>query len=128
LHVALGLPVDATGTTATAVLEGLRWAFPHRLASVAGSVGDTVIIAIAGDDARRWILAVTEEGAEFEYVDAPGLRIVARANLAADDAWRLLSNNLAPAAQAALDITGDPAVVHVLLSTRAIVGTPNTSR
>ena len=54
--------------------------------------------------------------------DAAG-DVIAAARLDADEAWRLLTNNLPP--DAALDITGAPAIVDVLRRTRAIIGSPD---
>jgi hypothetical protein len=41
-----------------------------------------------------------------------------------DQAWRLLTNNLTSTARETLRASGDAAVLDVLLSTRAIIGTP----
>jgi hypothetical protein len=45
--------------------------------------------------------------------------------LDADQAWRLLTNNLTPEEHASLDVTGSEPIVRVLRRTRAIIGSPN---
>lgn len=124
LRQALSRPPELGTPTAAAVLDALRWAYPYRLASIAEPAGDTVVIVITGDLERRWYLRTTGSGWTFH--DRPGARVVAQLRMTADQAWRLLTNNLSAVEQRRLDITGDEAVVNVLRRTRAIIGTPNT--
>jgi hypothetical protein len=43
----------------------------------------------------------------------------------ADQAWRLLTNNLPRDQHVAIEAHGDEAIVRALLRTRAIIGAPN---
>lgn len=61
--------------------------------------------------------APPDEGPE----DVAGLFALERAWI---QAWRLLSNNLPPADQRQLRLTGDPALTTILRRTRAIIGSP----
>lgn len=124
LRQALNRPPELATPTAAAVLDALRWAYPYRLASIAAPGGDTVVIVITGDLERCWSLRTTGSG--WAFTDKPGTSVIARLRMTADQAWRLLTNNLSPLDQRGLDITGDEAVVNVLRRTRAIIGTPNT--
>jgi hypothetical protein len=108
----LGTPIAA------AVLDTLRWAHPYRLASIAEPGGDTVVIVITGDLERCWYLRTTGSG--WAFTDKPGTGVVARLRVTADQAWRLLTNNLSSLDQRGFDITGDEAVVNVLRRTRSI--------
>jgi uncharacterized protein (TIGR03083 family) len=130
LRMALGQHPDLDERRLGVILDGFRWAYPYRLRSIAVRPGDTVVIEIGGGLLERaWTLvAVDPAGWGFAAPSTHHASAVARARLrvSVDEAWRLLSNNLGVAAQAELDVTGDPPVVEVLLRTRAIVGTPNT--
>jgi hypothetical protein len=81
------------------------------------------VIVITGDLQRRWYLRNTGSG--WAFTDKPGTNVIAQLRITADQAWRLLTNNLSPLGQQGLDITGDEAVVNVLRRTRAIIGAPN---
>jgi hypothetical protein len=104
------------------VLDGLRWAYPHCLEQCSAGRGDTVTIAISGPVTRTWHLVATAAG--WEYRDEPGAREVARLSLTTEQAWRLLTNNLPGAERSRLTTAGDNAITGVLLSTRAIIGSP----
>lgn len=124
LREALNYSPELGTPTAAAVLDALRWAYPYRLVSIAEPGGDTVVIVISGDLDRHWYLRVTGSG--WAFSDKPGTDVVAQLRMTADQAWRLLTNNLSALDQRRLDITGDDAVVSVLRRTRAIIGIPNT--
>jgi hypothetical protein len=125
-HQQLLLAVDRPPELAEAagpVLDALRWAYPFRLAALHRPEDETVAITVEGEVERRWYLRSNGTGWEFSV---PGGNEIARLRMTTDQAWRLLTNNLAPAAQWDLDFTGDAAVIDVLRRTRAIIGTPNT--
>jgi hypothetical protein len=44
--------------------------------------------------------------------------------MTAEQAWRLLTNNLPASEQADLTVSGDDVITTILLRTRAIIGTP----
>jgi len=76
------------------VLDGLGWAYPYRLEQCSAGRGDTVTIAVSGP------VLTTEQ------------------------AWRLLTSNLAAAERSRLAASGDHAITGVLLRTRGIIGSP----
>jgi len=119
---ALGRPSDLRPDLAGPVLDGLRWAYPYRLEQCSAGRGDTVTIAISGPVTRNWQLVATTAG--WEYRDEPGAREVARLSLTTEQAWRLLTNNLPAAERSRLATAGENAITDILLSTRAIIGTP----
>jgi len=55
---ALGRPSDLRPDVAGPVFDGLRWAYPYRLASEPGVDGDFVTITVTGEVPRIWHLAV----------------------------------------------------------------------
>ncbi len=122
IEAALGRPTGLGDPTAAAVLDALRWAYPHRLSALSAHDGDTVDIAVAGQVERRWLLAYND--AAWSFVQEAGKRVIARAEMSSSDAWRLLTNNMPPSEQRRLRVEGDPTVVDVLLRTRAIIGIP----
>lgn len=120
---ALGLSADLRPDLVGPILEGLKWAYPFRLAEVPGASGDTVEMAIRGLYAVTWRLVATDSG--WDFSDEPRVRVVAHLSMTTDQAWRLLSNNLPGDEQARLQVSGDPGVLDVMLRTRAIIGAPN---
>ncbi len=102
------------------MLDGLRWAYPYRLAQCSARAGDTVTIAVSGPVTRTWQLVATAAG--WEYHDEPGAPVVARLSLTTEQAWRLLTSNLPAAGQSRLTASGDTAITGILLRTRAIIG------
>jgi uncharacterized protein (TIGR03083 family) len=94
---ALGRPSDLRPDVAGPVLDGLRLAYRFRLAKFRGEPGDTVTVAVSGPVARTWFLVTAGSGWEFR--DQPGGRGVAALSMTTEQAWRLLTNNLAPAAR-----------------------------
>jgi hypothetical protein len=119
---ALGQASDLRADVAGAVIDGLRWAYPYRLGQVPGEPGDTVTVAVSGPVTRTWFLVAGSSGWSFR--DQPGRRGVAALSMTTEQAWRLLSNNLPPAARSRVVASGDPAVLDVLFRTRAIIGIP----
>ncbi|MDQ2811077.1 MAG: maleylpyruvate isomerase N-terminal domain-containing protein [Actinomycetota bacterium] len=118
----LGRPSDLRADLARPVLDGLRWAYPYRLARVPARPGDTVTIAISGPVHQTWQLVAGTAG--WAYRDQPGPRAVARLTMSTEQAWRLLTSNLPAAGQADLALSGDETITGILLRTRAIIGTP----
>jgi uncharacterized protein (TIGR03083 family) len=119
---ALGRPSDLRADLAGPVLDGLRWAYPHRLARVPAQPGDTVTITITGPVTRTWHLVAAASG--WQFGDQPGTRLAASLAMSTEQAWRLLTNNLPAGWQADLGASGDSAITGILLRTRAIIGTP----
>jgi uncharacterized protein (TIGR03083 family) len=117
---ALGRPSDLRADLAGPVLDALRWAYPYRLATAAARPGDTVSISVTGPLARTWHLVVTQTG--WQFGDQPGPRLAGSLAMNAEQAWRLLTNNMAAAGQADLTVSGDDAITAILLRTRAIIG------
>ena len=104
------------------MLDGLGWAYPYRLEQCSAGRGDTVTIAVSGPGTRTWQLVATAAG--WEYHDEPGAQVVARLSLTTEQAWRLLTSNLAAAERSRLAASGDHAITGVLLRTRGIIGSP----
>lgn len=119
---ALGRSSDLRADLAGPVLDGLRWAYPYRLASVPSTEADSVIITVTDPVSRTWHLVV--DSGRWVFRVAPGTRVRATLSMTTDQAWRLLSNNLPASERTALRTTGDDSVIAVLLRTRAIIGIP----
>jgi len=119
---ALGRRSDLRADLAGPVLDALRWAYPYRLASAAAEPGDTVSIMVTGPLARTWHLVAAETG--WQFSDQPGPRLAGSLAMDAEQAWRLLTNNMPAAGQAALTVSGDDVITAILLRTRAIIGAP----
>ena len=117
---ALGRPSDLRADLAGPVLDALRWAYPYRLAAAAARPGDTVSISVTGPLARTWHLVATQTG--WQFGDQPGPRLAGSLAMNAEQAWRLLTNNMPAAGQADLTVSGDDAITAILLRTRAIIG------
>ncbi len=122
LRQALGRPSDLRADLAGPVLDGLRWAYPYRLAQAPSHSGDTVTISVTGPVTRTWYLVASPAG--WAYRGQPGPRATASLTVTTDQAWRLLTNNLPAAEKGQLTVTGDDAVTSILLHTRAIIGMP----
>lgn len=118
----LGRPSDLRADVAGPVLDGLRWAYPYRLAQAQARPGDTVTITVTGPVTRSWHLVATEAG--WRFGGEPGAQIAANLTLSTDEAWRLLTNNLPAARRGALAASGDAAITDIVLRTRAIIGAP----
>lgn len=122
LHEALDLPSDLDPVVLRPILLTMRWAYPYRLRRVGAADGDTVRVTITGPVTESWFLAASADG--WDFAAEPGPHTVATLSLTTEQAWRLLSNNLPHEAQDDLDVSGDPRIVDVLLTTRAIIGSP----
>jgi uncharacterized protein (TIGR03083 family) len=118
----LGRPSDLRADLAGPVLDGLRWAYPYRLAQASSEPGDTVTLAVTGPVTMTWHLVVAGTGWRFD--DQPGTRVVASLAMSTEDAWRLLTNNLPAGRRSELAASGDGAITGILLRTRAITGEP----
>ena len=118
----LGRPSDLRADLAGPVLDGLRWAYPYRLAQAPSRPGDTVTIAVTGPVTVTWHLVAAGTGWRFD--DQPGTRPVASLAMSTEDAWRLLTNNLPAGRRSGLAASGDGAITGILLRTRAIIGEP----
>lgn len=119
---ALGRPCDLRPDLAGPVLDGLCWAYPYRLARTAAQPGDTVTITVTGPVTRTWQLVAGTAG--WACRRQPGPRPLASLTMSAEHAWRLMTNNLPAAEKPHLAVSGDPAITHILLRTRAIIGIP----
>ncbi len=123
LREAVGRPTDLDEDLAGPVLDALRWAYPYRLAAAVVSDG-CVAIEIAEPFHRTWRLARRDDGWVFvEEADAPFTAVL---SMTAEQAWRLLTNNYDPRAHGPIRTSGDPALIEILLRTRAIIGAPRT--
>jgi len=118
----LGRPGDLRADVAGPVFDGLRWAYPYRLAQAQARPGDTVTVTVTGPVTRDWHLVATDAGWQFR--DEPGARTAATLTLTTDQAWRLLTNNLPADGRSALGASGDAAITDILLHTRAMIGAP----
>jgi uncharacterized protein (TIGR03083 family) len=123
--MAVGSPTDTSDAVAVAVLDALRWAYPYRLSSVDRGAG-TVAIEVVGDPERRWFVEAGAQG--WDFADAAGGEVAAAMRLTADEAWRLLTNNMPAEEQEQLEVSGDPEITRILLATRAIIGVPKVAR
>lgn len=119
---AVGRPSDLRPDLAGQVLDGLRWAYPFRLAQAPAHPGDSVTISVVGPVTVTWHLVATPAG--WAYRDERGTRTVATLEMTTEQAWRLLTNNLPSADRSSITASGDETVLGILLRTRAIIGTP----
>jgi uncharacterized protein (TIGR03083 family) len=119
---ALGRPSDLRADLLGPILDGLRWAYPYRLATVPAQPGDSVSIEVTGPVAASWQLVAT--GGAWTFRSEPGRRRVASLAMTTDQAWRLHTNNLPADRQTSLPLAGDEKVVDTLRRTRAIIGSP----
>jgi len=119
---ALGRPSDLRADLAGPVLDGLRWAYPYRLAQTRAQPGDTVTITITGPVSNTLHLVAAATGWVFR--DQSGPRLAASLMMNTEQAWQLLTNNLPAAAKVDPTAVGDETITSILLHTRAIIGTP----
>jgi hypothetical protein len=74
---------------------------------------------------RDWRDVDTDGGtAAVRSAVSPRTSVVARMDLAVEQAWRLLTNNYGADEHGAIRVTGDPEIIDVLTHTRSIIGTP----
>ncbi len=119
---ALGRPSDLRVDLAGPVLDALRWAYPNRLGLIERPDGDSVTIRVRGPVERTWHLVA--EGGQWPFRPRPGDRTLAVLDVITEQAWRLLTNNLAAEGRRDLHVSGDESIIEALLQTRAIIGTP----
>ena len=128
---AVGHPSDLRTDLAVPVLDGLRWAYPHRLAAHPRPAGARILVEIVDDQApATWQL--TSDGSAWSFRSGAGSQtgaagdgaVVAALRVSLDQAWRLLTNNHDPDRDGPLQLEGDPELTTVLRRTRAIIGAP----
>jgi hypothetical protein len=119
----LDRPSDLRTEVVRVLLDGLCWAYPHRLATVPAQDGETISIEVTGPVTATWLLVAGGDGWDFR--PEPGPQLVARLTLTTEQAWRLLTNNLPAQDQDRLALSGPPEITAVLRSTRAVLGTPS---
>lgn len=120
---ALGRPTDLSEPIASAVLDGLRWAYPYNLGRLRRRAGSTVSVIAEGPINRAWHLR--SDGSTWVFVTDPAESVAARLVLTTEQLWRLLTNNLPAPEHQQLDARGDHEIIEILRRTRAIVGLPN---
>jgi uncharacterized protein (TIGR03083 family) len=118
---AVGRPVDLDAELLRPILLGLRWALPYRLSRADLAPTSAVQVTIGEPINERWTL--TASSGSWDFSEAASEHVIAHASLTADEAWRLLTNNLR-GSPTSLDITGDPRAVAAIQRTRAIIGHP----
>jgi uncharacterized protein (TIGR03083 family) len=120
---ALDRASDLRPDLAEPVLDGLRWAYPHRLGAVARPDGTSVVITVTGPQVQlAWTLV--SRGRVWEFAAPAAGAPAAHLQLTTEQAWRLLSNNLVPQLHGQPVSSGDDELLAVLLRTRAIIGEP----
>lgn len=118
LRDALGRRDDHDAEVLGAVLDALRWAWPHGLRDV-GTPGDAATVRIHGTSEATWHLQRQADG--WAFTDDPAVTPALTADLDAEDAWRLLSNN---DRRDRLAVDGRPELVRAFARSRAIIGRP----
>jgi uncharacterized protein (TIGR03083 family) len=118
----LGRPSDLRVDLAGPVLDTLRWAYPHRLSAISRADGEVVTIRVRGPVERAWHLHAQE--GKWRFGPHSRHRMLALMDLTTEQAWRLLTNNLAAEESVDLHTSGDESIIEALLQTRAIIGTP----
>lgn len=118
---AVGRPVDLDPALLRPILLGLRWALPYRLSQAHLAPNGAIQVSVGEPINERW--TVVASNGEWDFAEVAPDHVIARAALTADDAWRLLTNNLRTASSS-LDVTGDEDAVAVVRTTRAIIGQP----
>lgn len=129
---ALGLPADNDPVVVGRVLDILRWALPRGLRSVSVPVGSAVLVELHDLGPTRWTLQLGNDGWAFprepsEPSEPSEAHVVASCRCSAEQAWRLLTNNLEPAHHGHPAVSGDAHVLAALLRTRAIIGHPGSA-
>lgn len=103
-----------------AVLEIAMHALPHAYREVQAPAGTTLLLEVTGAAGGSWTLERDTRRWTIDERAAP--KPDAAAALDDEHAWRLLFNALTPpAAEAAVQIRGDRALVAPLLRTRAVI-------
>jgi uncharacterized protein (TIGR03083 family) len=119
---AVSRPSDPRSDLAMPVLDTLRWAYPYRLGACPRPEGSIIEVSIAGAE-HDHIWRLRSDGSSWVFdPDGHGV-VVARMDLAVEQAWRLLTNNYGADEHGVIRVTGDPEVIDVLTHTRSIIGT-----
>lgn len=120
---ALGRPTDSEPETLRRVLDVLRWAFPLGLRAQPVQNAARVLVSVEGSQwSESWTLVA--DGDRWRFADGSAETVHAQLRVTAEQAWRLLTNNLEPAIHGEPVTVGDPRLSTALLRTRAIIGRP----
>jgi uncharacterized protein (TIGR03083 family) len=120
---ATGAPADLRPDLTGPVLDVLRWAHPHQLATVLAPRGARVAVSSAGPEVPvEWVLERQEQGWAFVEVGADGATAVLRPGT--DELWRLLTGNHPDPNEVAAAGTGDLVLRHALAEVRAVIVDP----
>ena len=120
---AVDAPSDLRSDLAGPVLDAFSWAYPYRLSAYRRPRGSAVDINVAAPDFElHW--HVTTDGNDWTLGSPGETDAVARLDMKAEQAWRLLTNNYSLNIHGVIDRTGDEAIVKAMIATRAIIGTP----
>jgi uncharacterized protein (TIGR03083 family) len=120
---ALDRASDVRPDLAEPVLDGLRWAYPHRLGAVTRPDGTSVAITVSGPEVElAWTLVSRDRVWRFSpsIAEAPAAQL----EMTTEQAWRLLTNNLVRELHGAPVASGDEELLAALVRTRAIIGEP----
>lgn len=101
----------------TPLLDMSVRALPYTYRSIQASVGATVTMNVVGETEGSWTLV--RETAGWRIVAGAVDQPSASAEMAADDAWRLLYN--APVDPSRINVTGDAALAAPLVRARSVV-------
>jgi len=103
-----------------AVLTIALHALPHAYRAVHAELGVAVIVEISGPAGGTWTLSHFDR--RWDINEGESRRAAARATIEDEAAWRLWFNALKPpAAERAVRIEGDPALVRPLLTARSVI-------
>ena len=116
---AVGRQPDLHPELLAAILDGLRWAYPYGIRHVKPQHGAEVQIEVFGELDVTWTLRYRDR---WRFEVAGEGEAVAAIRLSADNAWRLLTNNLPETSVAQIEARGPTELVDALLRTRAIIG------
>lgn len=120
---ALDRPSDLRADLAGPVLDGLRWAYPFRLASLQRAPGTTVGIMVTGPEVEvRW--ALLSDGDVWRFTSAEHVQVGTELQMTTEQAWRILTNNFSRDIHGDLVVSGDHQIIETLAQTRAIIGAP----
>lgn len=122
---ATGRPSDLRTDIARPVLEGLKWAFPHRLDALDVGPGATVEIEISGEVDVCWIFESMPNG--WQLAGTSDRSAQPHLSVTTEQAWRLLTNNLSQSELDGLSVSASLEIAEVLLQTRAIIGAPKAA-
>lgn len=120
---ATGSPEDQEADLLVPVLYTLNWAYPYRLRSVRRPAGTSISFFVGPPADTEWHLVATRD--DWAHQLEPSGPTAATASMTASQAWRVLTNNLPVPERDGLELTGDREITEILLSTRAVLGTPS---